>query len=191
MIKSIKPYKRRCLTLLEMLVCMTLLTILAFLIGTPAYQSIKYARFDKSCKLIISKLEELQILGLTYGSDMQLKFFEKKGKKYLMPRVHESALRSIDRKEYALEEIEQFIWHPISSKSGSSAPIDSFYIALYSTGRWESCGILEIKGVDQTLYLDLQQPLYFKLTRNRPAILPLLKFPRPTFKHSNPSIPPT
>lgn len=147
--------KKRVFTLLEIIVCLVIVTMLMGLVGVKTYQLIDLYRFRSSVHKMLSEINHWQLWAMTHNDDVHLKISQEKGEYFFQPETEAPyPLPSLLTKQklYGVKRIK------MDGKTLSSLDLD-----IYSTGRIEPTGILQYEpkdpiSSDEALRLDLLYP---------------------------------
>lgn len=159
---------RRSFTLLELMICLMILASIAGALSFPIKESLSQARFENSCKKVKQELEKLQILALTYGSDMHVRFVEEKGKKFMISLIDEAALTRLNGLKIPLDHVLKLSWEENHNKETLSK-VKQLDFDILSNGRTNPPLLLKFEGKHRTLYLDMCMPLLMRLSSSLPA----------------------
>lgn len=140
-------------TLFEIIICLSIVAMLASVIGWNVYSSMRLYRFHEGFKKVKNEIEALQLFSLTFGSDMELKFEKRQGSWQVIPRIYEAVLDPEHVKPLDLSGVDRLLWQGIER---------DFILKIYASGRIEPPGVLEFSQGEQKYYLDLQTPLLIK-----------------------------
>jgi len=147
-------------TLLELMVCLVILAGIGCAVGFQIQGSLSHARFEASVKKVKHELEKLQILSLTYGSDMHVRLIDKQGKVALISRTDEAALSHLNNMHIPLDGVLAFDWEG-KQKDSNVKQLD---FDILSNGSTHPPFLLELKGKTRKLYIDMRSPLLITLS---------------------------
>jgi len=176
--------RRRFFTLLELMVCLAIVAMIASVIGWQIKSSLDTSRFKSSASIVKQEIEKLQMLALTFGSDMQLEI-RKEGDKYVMVSItDEAALKKLKGKKIVLEGVTKVTWNKQSN-------VKPLYLSILSNGRIVQNGVLGLHQEDRAYFLDMGAPLQIKFKQKYSGISQSPKTPekpKDPDEASNPSI---
>jgi len=160
-----KKGKKQTFTLLELTLCIAILVIVAGFIGNKAIGFIGHYRFENDVKRFKIDLEQIQLLALSYQADISLSLYQKNDTLVYRAHTNEPALKLAHlEKENTLKSIGycRFNEKPLEK---------SFYFVVFSNGRIEPSGALEMKqyeGHQDPRIVDFSQPLQIKISDKYP-----------------------
>lgn len=131
--------------------------------------SLEISRFHNSAKRIKQEIEKLQMLALTFGSDMQLTI-KKEGDKFVaITRTDEAVLKQLNGSKMNLEGVFKVKW----DGQEKVKPLD-----ILSNGRIFPEGVLSIEREEKKYYLDFRLPIQIKFSQTYNAKLKRLQEPK-------------
>lgn len=142
-------------TLLEIFICLLILGIAAGVVFWQIKGLMDRHKLYSTAHRVVSQLRELQSLAMSYQRDMELEIIQKKEGLAFIQRSDEP-IKSLQRKEIALKDGCDFTFNKASS--------EKLKFTIYSTGRIEPLGMLEIKRKESSLFIDLSRPLLITLS---------------------------
>lgn len=150
----------RAFTLLEICLCVAILSIVAGVMGWQIKKMIDRSRAERSVANFATQLRTLQLVAMSYQSDVRIDlFFDPQGKLFYKQIADDPRLRFIPETLKQINGIETL------QKGGKEEKRITLY--LFSSGRIEPQELLAFKG-DATLWIDLRQPIQVKLTASEP-----------------------
>ena len=145
-------------TLLELMVCLAIVAMVASVIGWQIKGSLDAARFKGSVYVVKQEIEKLQMLALTFSSDMQLEI-RKEGDKYVMvSTTDEAVLKKLNGKKTVLEGVAKVTWN-------KRLNVKPLYLNILSNGRIPQRGVLGLHQEDRGYFLDMGAPIQIKFTQ--------------------------
>jgi hypothetical protein len=171
--------KRRFFTLLEIMICIVILGMVGGVLAWQAKDLVADFRFRGYARELKDELEKLQILAMTYRSDMKLELRKEEKRWKVISKTEEAALKKEVNCERSLPYLEEITWN------GKEEPVLVFDI--FSTGRIEKKGVLKLVRGDAGMYVDLSMPLQIKLSKSYPKELKL-KIPEEPSEIDKPSL---
>ena len=152
--------KRRSFTLLEMVLCFAILSLLTATFSFNMMQALEARRFEASTGHLVMKLKELQILAMSYRSDITLELSPIKGQICYKIRTDEPIPYLERGKETSLK--------GISYLTLDNKRINNVTLQIFSSGRIEPKKVLGLHlepSSDEKHFfeLDMHTPLQIKL----------------------------
>lgn len=147
-------------TLLEIMICLFILSVAAGAIGMRIVEALSTHRFHLAVGEFTSQVKELQLLAMTHQTDMELHIFKEKGEWKYQNKV-EPSLKIGARTAPASLNGTSVI--KLEGKTFAALPF-----TLYTTGRIEPKGVLEFQGDDEKVWVDLREPLHIKICKEYP-----------------------
>lgn len=138
------------------MICLMVIAMVAGVMGIQVSRSLEASRFQNSVKLVKQEIEKLQMLALTFGSDMQLEVKREKGQFVLITRTDEAALKKLNGSKIVLKGVTEISW----DDHDKVKPLD-----ILANGRIVPKGVLGIRQGESRYYLDLRSPLQIKLVQ--------------------------
>ena len=155
---------KRSFTLLEILIALSLLGIMATLVGVQSVQMIRSHRFDRGISQLFTALQEAQALSLTYASDHALEIGCEKGTFFYQITTDEPfSSHLLDQKKIPLEGVKQLFFDKHKQQK--------LHFAILPSGSVEPTGVLQFSGDKETekRFLDLQGGTLLKCSRSAPS----------------------
>lgn len=151
----------RAFTLLEIMICIMILTVAASICGYKIVGIIDIHQFQGSSERLKSHLLELQILAMSHKTDIYLTI-EKKDGVYTFASQCDAPLKiaAFSQKE-TLGGIKK-----INFNKGKA--ISQMVFNIYSSGRIAPAGVLRLEGEGEKRWIDLSCPLQIKLCKKYP-----------------------
>jgi prepilin-type N-terminal cleavage/methylation domain-containing protein len=149
---------KKAFTLIELFVALSVLLLAAGVIGWNVKGAMDRHRFLASVDQFAIQLRELQVLALSYQSDMEVEF-SRKGEMISYRRKSDEPLTILDRGRVSLDGVSEVLFNGKKK--------DTFKLNVLSTGRIEPSGILHFKQKEENLWVDFSTPLLVKI-RNTP-----------------------
>ncbi len=147
----------RLFTLLELIVCIAILSLVASLLAFPIKGMVQEHRFYQKVKEVRLLISQVHALALTYQSDMELCIYKEKGCLYCEGRTDEPLkifkplkLEGIARIHFNSQEIKE-----------------SFRIYMSASGHVDPTGIFTFYQDKISAKLDMRRPLWMKLERKK------------------------
>jgi|GEM_PF-2576142 hypothetical protein len=147
-------------TLLELVVCIIILGCLAGVLGWQAKDMVDLYQFRGYGKKLKEEFEKLQILALTYQSDMELELKKEKGVWKLSSKTEERALKKNFNRSHTLSLVEEVVWN-------KKKTLREVFV-IFSTGQIDRKGVLEFRRKGESFYIDLSMPLPIQLSFQPP-----------------------
>lgn len=152
-------------TLLELCICIAILSLSGVFIGWQVKGAIEHERFESSLQRLESELHTLQLLSMSYQTDLSLTLSFKEGKALYQITTDDPILSfgtSLkDTPERPLGGI-------LSFKLPKKPENQKIQFTFFSSGRIIPQDIVEIKGKRGSVWLDLRQPLQIKIEESYP-----------------------
>ena len=142
-------------TLLEITLCLALLSLTAGFIIWKVKGALQEVRFSNSFENLMVELQKAQFLALSYQSDLQLEFSHRNGRWFYSTSSDEPSLRKETKKDVELE--------PLTSLKFNDEKREKLLLKIYSSGRIEPLGVLKLRGPASTRRVDLRSPLLIRL----------------------------
>ena len=149
--------KRKSFTLLELMVCLTLISLLAAVVGMKGVDLLAHHRFYRSLQTWLFELHQVQILAMNQGSDITCSI--KKNQEGGYQAVFESDSPSFHSTTHNLKEVSRFFLE--------NKPVQELKVTFFSSGRIFPTGILKIesqKTKESPVFLDFAYPIAFQTT---------------------------
>jgi len=162
---------RRPFTLIEICVCLVLLAAAAGAISWQVWDMFESRRFDENVRKLKNQITELQMAALIYGSDQALDLEEKDGKWRVTPRSQEARFYV---KPFDLVSVDSIQWEGLSRRQ--------LTFQIFTNGRIEPTGVLQMASGERKIYLDLLHPLLIKIAKEQPQRKLLTVLPKPENK---------
>jgi hypothetical protein len=150
----------RAFTLLEICLCVAILTIAAGAMGWQIKKMIDRSRAERSVSNFAAQLKTLQLIAMSYQSDLRVElFFDAKGKLFYKQIADDPRLQFLPERLKQVDGI-------VEVKKGKEA-VKRITLNLFSSGRVEPEGVLGFRG-DADLWIDLSEPIQIKLALSEP-----------------------
>lgn len=146
-------------TLLEIVICISILAMVAGVVSIQIKKALDTSRFQNSVKQLYNELEHLQVLALTYRSDMRLEITKKDGK----------WIASMYSDEKTLQSMPNIVLSGVSKLKWNKKEVRSLSLDIYSSGHIEPKGVIGLITEESKVYIDLQSPLQIKITKKYPT----------------------
>jgi prepilin-type N-terminal cleavage/methylation domain-containing protein len=162
-----KMRAKRCksaFTLLEIVICLAIVTLLMGVVGVKIYQLVDLYRFRFSVQKMLFELNHWQILALTHRQDVAWTI-SKQNEEYVFRYETETPLSSpFASQKHALSNVRHL------KLNGKIVP--ALQGMIYSTGRIEPEGILHFEpkeGIspEEALWIDLKYPMHSHSTEHK------------------------
>jgi prepilin-type N-terminal cleavage/methylation domain-containing protein len=162
-----KRRSKRAFTLLEIMICLVLIGLLGGVVGFKIKGTVAHHRFRNRVNQIEQTLRELQILALTYRTDMSLDLFQQKEKWVARVNVEEPKLQFLNQKKIDLSDL--------SINAGPDA-VKKIHLDVLSSGRILSpCSVICFQHGKDSRFLDLRLGLHIKVHDTYPELkVPML-----------------
>lgn len=167
-----KRRSKRAFTLLELLVCIVIISLVSVLVGTKGHQLLAYHQFRSTSQTFLLDLGRFQILSMAGGFDITCKL-TKSSSAYLVEWQAETSL-PIEKGSlsYELKGVQRI---EIQGK-----PVRDLEFTVFSSGRIDPtlCMTFISKKEEKSLSIDLTYPFYLKegtikITSLSPPIYPV------------------
>jgi hypothetical protein len=138
---------KKSFTLLELFLCLALLTLLSGVVGWQMKDVLAHHQFRNSVDRLVSRIRELQVLTTSYQNDMGIEIYTEEGQlQYKL--ITEEPLPIFDfKKNYPLQGIDAITLKGKKVKESK--------IMLFSNGRITPCETLGFHNKNQSLWVDL------------------------------------
>lgn len=147
-------------TLLEIVIVLALIGMMATFGTWSLTDLLAQHRRQAEADDLKNFLQELQIEALALQSDIEVTF-SKTGEKL---QVHSKTAEKILRdRTVVLKGVRQFKFKDLQK--------EKITLQIFSTGRMDPPGIIEIEREKKSLWIDLRQPLLVKFFDSRPALI--------------------
>jgi prepilin-type N-terminal cleavage/methylation domain-containing protein len=147
--------KRKSFTLLELMVCLALISLLAGLVGMKGVDLLAHHRFYRGLQTWLFDIHRVQILAMNQGADVTCTL--KKNKEGHYRAIFESDAPSFHSTSHDLNGVSELIFE--------NKPINEFKVTFFSSGRISPVGILKIepqKEQEPSVFLDFSYPIAFQ-----------------------------
>ncbi|HEY5260449.1 MAG TPA: prepilin-type N-terminal cleavage/methylation domain-containing protein [Rhabdochlamydiaceae bacterium] len=151
---------KRPFTLMEILICLLILSIAAGTIGIRIVDALSSHRFHLGVGEFASQVKELQLLAMTHRADMELHLFKDK-EEWKYQNKSEPSLKV------------GVLMNPLSLGGASTVKLNGKIVSslpfqIYSTGRVEPAGVLEFQRDEEKIWIDMREPLHIKICNRYP-----------------------
>lgn len=153
-----KP-KTRPFTLLEIVIVLALIGLMATFGTWSLTDLLAQHRRQAEADDLKNFLQELQIEALALRSDIEVTFSKKGEKLNIASKTSEKILRD---RTVVLKGVRQFKFKDRQE--------ETLAFQIFSTGRIDPPGVIEIEREKKSLWIDLRQPLLVKFFDTRPAL---------------------
>ncbi|MES2345225.1 MAG: type II secretion system protein [Chlamydiota bacterium] len=150
---------KKTFTLIELFIALSVLLLVAGVIGWNVKGAIDHHRFLGSVDRFAVQLRELQALALSYQSDMEVEF-SRKGELISYMRKTDEPLTILDRGRVSLDGVTEVLFN------GKKRDILKFNVL--STGRIEPPGVLRFQQKKESLWVDFSTPFLVKIRSTAP-----------------------
>jgi hypothetical protein len=155
-------------TLLEICVCLMILSLAAGFLGIHVKDAIEIHRFRNSVARLKIELQKLQMLALCHQSDLKISIYKKKNELYYKASSEEPGISEYACQENKLGGISKL------SLDGRKETV-SLQMHIYSSGRIEPLCVVgfhrrDLEDEIGSLWLNLTQPVQIKLCESYPGI---------------------
>lgn len=142
-------------TILEICICMVILGLASSIVIWQVKGLLDRHKLYNTAHCVVSQLRELQSIAMSYQRDMELELIQKKdGIAYR--QKSDEPLTGFSQKEVSLNDGCELIF--------DKKPSPSLKFSIYSSGRIEPLGKLEVRRKDMALYIHLDRPLLITLS---------------------------
>lgn len=144
--------KRHAFTLLELMVCLAIISLLSVVLGIKGVDLLAHHRFCSSLQTLIFDAQRFQILAMTQGCDVICKIEKNKQGDYVA-RI-ESDIEVHHPVSYELKEVSHLLFQ--------NKPVSEFQVTFFASGRISSPGVLMIEPKRKQTYsfwIDFSYPL--------------------------------
>lgn len=156
MMTMINKRVKKAFTLLEILVCLAIISLVSVLLGTKGHQLLSYHQFRSISQTFLLDLGRFQILSMASGSDVLCKI--KKEPSGWFVRWQADAALPIEQGAllYELKGVENILFQEKAVKE--------FEFTVFSSGRISPASLLTFvsKKEEKPLIIDLSYPFYIK-----------------------------
>lgn len=146
-------------TLIELFVTLSILLLLAGVIGWNVKGAIDHHEFQSSVDRFAVQLRELQAFALSYQSDMEVEF-SRKGALIEYRRVTDEPLSILDKGLVSLNGVTEVLFN--------GKKRDTFKLSILSSGRIEPAGVLHFQQKGESIWVDFSSPLLVKVSHQSP-----------------------
>lgn len=146
-------------TLIELFIALSVLLLLAGVIGWHVRGAIQHHHFQNSVDRFAVQLREMQALALSYQSDMEVEFSQKDAKISYCRKAEEQTT-IFDRAKVSLKGVTSVLFNEKKD--------EKLKLTILSTGRVDPPGILHFKQGENSLWVDFSKPLLVKVTKEPP-----------------------
>ncbi len=153
--KTARPF-----TLLEIMICLLILSVAAGAIGMRIADALSTHRFHLAVSDFTSQLKELQLLAMTHRADMELRLFKDK-EEWKYQNKSEPSLKVGSSAAPFLLSGSQMVF--LDGKTFTELPLQ-----IYSSGRIEPHGVLEFQTETEKIWVDMREPLHIKICNRYP-----------------------
>lgn len=166
--------RKRAFTLLEVMIALTIITIIATLTALPIKKLLDRHRFEKEVGDLFIALQEAQILAACYETDLALDFVKKQGKwSYHFSTDEPFSKDKLNQDVVVLDQV-------VEMKFGEKR-VSTLHVDIYAGGRVEPRGVLgfycseDVKDISEkekaALWIDLQKGHLLKFAYTKPVII--------------------
>ena len=159
MIPSLK-LKKRTLTLLEIIIVVALIGMMAVYGGWSLTDLLAQHRRQAEIEELKNFMQELQIEALALQSDFEITFSKKEKKLQVHSKTSEKILPN-----------RTVTLHGVCHLKFRDRADSNFILKIFSTGRIDPSGVLEIEREKGSLWIDMHQPLSLKFLDQRPSLI--------------------
>lgn len=167
---TIRMMRSKKFTLVELFVALSILLLVAGVVGWHVKGAIDHHRFQSSVDRFAVQLRELQALAMSYQSDMEVEF-SRDGKLLSYSRNTDEPLSILSRSLVSLEGVTGVLFNGKKK--------DALRLAVLSSGRIDPPGVLHFQQNGESLWVDFSTPLLVKVTNKAPE-KHLPSMPKPT-----------
>ncbi len=150
-----KRNKRKSFTLLEIMVCLALISLLAGLVGMKGVDLLAHHRFYRGLQSWLFDVHQVQILAMNQGADVTCTI--KKNQEGTYQAIFESDSPSFHSTTHDLKEVSELFLE--------NKPVKEVKVTFFSSGRTFPTGILKIepqKMKQPPVFLDFSYPIAFQ-----------------------------
>ena len=147
-------------TLLEICLCIAILTLVSGFLGIRIKEAVDHQRFLSQISGFTSELKRLQGFALSYKADFGIKIYQEEGKFYYKPFTDEPLdfIRKVPRR--ALK--------GVTALSLNKKDVKEVSIQILSSGQIEPKEIIGLHLREEGRFLDLRKALHIKLVESYP-----------------------
>ncbi len=152
----IKKKVKRAFTLLEILVCLAIISLVSVLVGTKGHQLLSYHEFRSISQTFLLDLGRFQILSMTSGSDVVCRITKEASGCFVHWQVEASLPVEQGALSYELKGVEKIQFQ--------GKLVKDLEFTLFSSGRISPASLITFisKKEEKTLSIDLAYPFYIK-----------------------------
>ena len=166
-----KPIKIKAFTLLELMVCLFLISLLGALIGIKGIDLLAHHRFRSALQTWLLDIERAQILAMHQKCDVVC----------ILKKRMDGGYQAILESDSPTFSSSSYTWKDVEKISFQGKVIDTLPITFTPSGRISPQGILEItpyKKEKDSMFLDLSYPVVFhsnpiRFSSSPPPFFPL------------------
>lgn len=152
--------KIRPLTLLEIVIVLALIGMMAVFGTWSLTDLLAQHRRQAEVDELQNFLQELQIEALALQSDLEITFSKTQEKLLVRSKTAEKILRE-----------RTVVLKGLLGLKFKDRPVEKVSFQIFSTGRIDPPGIIEIERKNGSFWIDVRQPLLVKFSDKRPALL--------------------
>ncbi len=150
----------RAFTLLEIMVCLLILAAAAGAVGIRIVSALSSHRFHVSVGDFVSQVKELQLLAMTHRTDMELRIFKDRGEWKYQTKIEPSLKVGCLTTPFSLGAAAEVV---LDGKAFPALPL-----SIFSSGRIEPRGVLEFRCREESIWVDMREPLHIKICNRYP-----------------------
>lgn len=147
-------------TLLEIMICLLILSVAAGAIGMRIVDALSTHRFHLAVGEFTSQVKELQLLAMTHRADMELHLFKDQGEWKYQNKSEPSLKVGSSAAPFSLSGSRAIL---LNGKTLTALPLQ-----IYSSGRIEPTGVLEFQADEEKIWVDVREPLHIKICNRYP-----------------------
>ena len=153
--RKIRPF-----TLLEVVIVLALIGMMAVFGTWSLTDLLTQHRRQAEVDELHNFIQELQIEALALQSDLELTFRKDKDKLHVSSKTAEKILRN---RTVVLKGVRELKFQDRTNPA--------FILQIFSSGRIDPAGLIEIEREKGSLWIDVRQPLLVKFSDQRPGLL--------------------
>ena len=154
-----KRHRSRGFTLLELMVCLGIISLMGSLVATKGYQLFSYHQFRCISQTFLADLNRWQIVAMAQGCDVKCKIQEN-GSIYKVQFEPDMPVMGVERLNYELKCAEKMQFQ--------GKILKKFEFTLFSSGRISDQGVLTLipKQEEKALSIDLSYPVVLEESKS-------------------------